>query len=99
MERLYLRIIELENQNLQLAAKAIFKPTVNNQPPPNPPAIPRQPEMLTAQQVASYFDMSVACVRKWRVRRKGPKFVKIGRSIRYKRGDVESWLDSCSGLS
>ena len=30
--------------------------------------------------------------------RKGPKFVKIGASVRYQREDVETWLESCAGM-
>ncbi len=30
--------------------------------------------------------------------RKGPKFLKIGAAVRYKREDVSSWLESCPGM-
>ena len=35
-----------------------------------------------------------AIVRKWRLQGRGPKYVKIGRLVRYKWRDVEAWLDS-----
>jgi len=56
-------------------------------------------EMLNEQQVADYLNMSVGVVRKWRLFRKGPKFVKIGSAVRYRNQDVETWLNSCSGMA
>jgi|SRR5579864_5175515 len=98
MERLNLRIIELENQNRPQIEKPIVKPTANNPPAVNPASLPKQSEMLNEMQVAAYLNISVATVRRWRLFRKGPRFVKIGSAVRYKHGDVEMWLDSCSGL-
>ncbi|MBI5086456.1 MAG: helix-turn-helix domain-containing protein [Acidobacteria bacterium] len=54
--------------------------------------------MLNEHQVAEYLNMSVASVRRWRLFRKGPMFVKIGSAVRYKYGDLETWLNSCPGL-
>ena len=54
--------------------------------------------MLNDTQVADYLNMSVASVRRWRVYRKGPKFLKIGSAVRYKREDLEMWLKSCPGI-
>jgi len=102
MERLNLRIAELESLNRQPIENPTVKPVVNNPPavnpaPTNPPSLPKQSEMLN-ERVADCLNMSVASVRQWRLFRKGPRFVKIGRSVRYKRGDVETWLNSCPGL-
>jgi len=55
--------------------------------------------MMNEQQVADHLNMSVGVLRKWRLFRNGPKFLKIGRAVRYRRRDVEAWLDSCQGLS
>lgn len=90
IERLNLRIVELENQDRQPVERPIIQPTVN-------PATPHPPksEIMNERQVAEYLNMSVASVRRWRFFRKGPKFVKIGSAVRYKHGDVETWLDSC----
>jgi len=98
IERLNLRIVELEHQNRQPIDKPNVKPTVE---PTNmrPPSLPKQPaEMLNDMQVADYLNMSVATLRRWRLFRKGPKFVKIGSAVRYKRGDVETWMESLPGL-
>ena len=60
---------------------------------------PKLPEtLLNETEVAEYLKMSVASVRRWRLFRTGPKFVKIGAAVRYRRKDLETWLDSCAGL-
>jgi predicted DNA-binding transcriptional regulator AlpA len=91
IERLNMRIVELENQHPQPVEKPIVKPAAN----PAPPSLTKPTEMLNERQVAEYLNMSVASVRRWRLFRKGPKFVKIGSAVRYKHGDVETWLNSC----
>ena len=101
MERLNLRIVELENQNRQqletISKPAVSSPPVVNPPKANPPSFPQQ-EMLTDKQVTEYLNMSVSLLHQWRMSRKEPNFVKIGRAVRYKRGDVETWMDSLPGL-
>jgi excisionase family DNA binding protein len=98
MERLNLRIAELESQNHQPNQAERIGPAIHNSPPVNPPFLPKVPEMMNDQQVAEYLNMSAASLRKWRRLGGGPKFLKIGRSVRYRREDVETWLSSCPGL-
>jgi predicted DNA-binding transcriptional regulator AlpA len=94
VERLNLRISELENEHRQPTTRTpIPKAAVNLAPS----SLAKPNEMLNERQVADYLNMSVASVRKWRLFRKGPKFVKLGRAIRYRRIDVEAWLSSCLG--
>lgn len=59
--------------------------------------------MLTAQQstglvgeseVAEMTGMSIGSVRRWRLRKQGPRFIKIGAAVRYRTADVERWLKS-----
>jgi excisionase family DNA binding protein len=95
IERLNMRIVELESQHRQPVERPIAKPTGSISPTVNP-ATPTQ-LMLNEHQVAEYLNMSVASVRRWRVLRKGPKFVKIGSAVRYKREEIEKWLDACAG--
>lgn len=97
IERLNMRIAELENQYRQPFEKPIVEPPVNPATA-NPPALPTQPEMLNEHQVAEHLKISVASVRRWRLLRTGPKYVKIGSAVRYQRVKLETWLDSCSGL-
>ena len=98
IERLNMRIVELESQNRQPFEKEIIKPTAPKSSPVDPLSLPKLPEIMNEHQVAEYLNMSVASVRRWRTFRKGPKFLKIGSAVRYKREDVDAWLSLCSGL-
>jgi predicted DNA-binding transcriptional regulator AlpA len=50
--------------------------------------------LLNEHDVARITGMSVASVRRWRLLRQGPKYLKIGASVRYKPEDVSAWLAS-----
>jgi len=100
IERLNLRIADLEKGDRQDAQQPARKTTVE-QRAHNPPTAPSQSEtgLWNEHEVAAFLKISVASVRRWRTLRTGPKFVKIGAAVRYRRGDVESWLNSCPGLA
>ena len=52
-------------------------------------------EPLVDENVAAeIIGCSVALMRKWRSLRTGPAYVKVGRLVRYRRADVEAFLDS-----
>ena len=93
VERLNLRISELENEHRQPTRMPMPRPAVDLAPPSHT----KPTEMLNERQVAEYLNMSLGSLRKWRLFRKGPNFVKLGRAIRYRRTDVETWLSSCPG--
>ena len=99
IERLNMRIVELENQHRQAAEEPIPKPAANESrpitPAPMKPFLPDAPELLNEHQVAKFVQLSVASVRRWRLFRTGPKYLKIGAAVRYRREDVETWLGSC----
>lgn len=84
IERLNLRIAELQNHVCQ-PAPAPAKTTVDERPPANP--TPKSPDtgLLNEHEVAAYLKISVASVRRWRMLRTGPRFVKIGAAVRYRR--------------
>lgn len=50
--------------------------------------------LLNEYDVARITGLSVASVRRWRLLRQGPKYLKIGSAVRYKREDVLAWLES-----
>jgi predicted DNA-binding transcriptional regulator AlpA len=50
--------------------------------------------LLNEYDVARITGLSVASVRRWRLLRQGPKYMKIGAAVRYRREDLISWLDS-----
>lgn len=50
--------------------------------------------LMDEKQLANKLNISVASARRWRLLRQGPKFLKIGASVRYRPEDVDTWLDS-----
>jgi excisionase family DNA binding protein len=44
--------------------------------------------------VAALLNVSVAALRRWRLERRGPRFIKVGSLVRYRQSDVEMWLAS-----
>jgi predicted DNA-binding transcriptional regulator AlpA len=51
-------------------------------------------ELLTEHDIARITGMSVASVRRWRLLSRGPRFIKLGAAVRYRREDVADWLKS-----
>lgn len=54
----------------------------------------RLQSLLNEFDVARITGLSVASVRRWRLLRQGPKYLKIGAAVRYKPEDVAAWLES-----
>ena len=52
----------------------------------------RRPAALTERQVAEQLGLSVATLRAWRHRGKGPRFLRLGRSVRYLPSDVDEFV-------
>lgn len=50
--------------------------------------------LLTETEVARHLRVSVACVRRWRLEHRGPRFFKIGSLVRYRPEDMEDWIDA-----
>lgn len=50
-------------------------------------------ELLTEQEVADYCKVSVRTVKRWRAEGTGPPFLRAGRQIRYRKRDVDAWLE------
>lgn len=51
-------------------------------------------DFFDPQTLAEYLNVPVATVYKWRYEGTGPPGIKVGRHVRYRRGDVEAWLDA-----
>jgi excisionase family DNA binding protein len=47
---------------------------------------------LTEREVAELLGLSVATLRAWRHRGKGPRFLRLGRSVRYLPSDVNEFV-------
>jgi len=52
-----------------------------------------EPRLLNTEQVASYIGLAKQTITELRVKGGGPKFCKIGRAVRYKREDLDAWID------
>lgn len=50
--------------------------------------------LLNEHDVAAMLCVSVSTVRRWRLLRQGPKYLKVGTSVRYRPEDVSAWLES-----
>lgn len=50
------------------------------------------PTTLTPADAAKYIGMSLSWLAQARMRGEGPPYLKIGRSVRYRLADLDSWL-------
>ncbi len=50
--------------------------------------------LLTETEVSHILRVSLATLRKWRVDKRGPRFIKIGPLVRYQLEDLREWLSS-----
>ena len=51
-------------------------------------------ELLTINEVAEMLRVPVGTLRYWRHLGAGPHSFKVGRWVRYRRGDVRAWLNA-----
>ena len=51
------------------------------------------PELWTQAQLCQYLNKSEAWAERGRLEGYGPRYIKIGRSVRYAERDVMRWLD------
>lgn len=54
-------------------------------------------EYIDDNEVAKILGKSVLTIRNWRSKgyNYGPRFLKIGHNVRYRRSDVEAWIEGC----
>jgi hypothetical protein len=50
--------------------------------------------LMTEQEVSKRLNVSLASLRRWRLLRRGPAFVKVGSLVRYSPENLEAWLAS-----
>ena len=48
---------------------------------------------LDTKGAAAYLDCSPSFLNQRRVRGDGPQYIKLGHSVRYKRDDLDAWMD------
>lgn len=49
--------------------------------------------MMSPRELAEHLDVPESTVYSWRTRGGGPPGMRVGRHVRYRRCDVEAWLD------
>jgi excisionase family DNA binding protein len=49
--------------------------------------------LLTQQQLAEELQITVRTLERWRQEGTGPAFIWVGRSPRYRRSDIDAWLE------
>ncbi len=50
--------------------------------------------LMTEQEVSKRLNISLGSLRRWRLTKRGPAFLKIGSLVRYSVEDLEAWLAS-----
>lgn len=48
--------------------------------------------LLTVEELAEYLGVPVATIYAWRHRREGPPGFRVGKHLRYRSSDVETWI-------
>ncbi len=50
-------------------------------------------EMLTPDEAGKYLNYPAETLRRWRMLGTGPKFIKAGRHIRYRKTSLDRWVE------
>jgi len=50
--------------------------------------------LMTENEVSKRLNVSVASLRRWRLLKRGPAFLKVGSLVRYQPDDLDAWLAS-----
>ena len=57
------------------------------------PAMEPLDRLLTVEDLADYLGVPVATIYAWRYRHQGPPGCRIGRHLRFRWNDVQSWIE------
>ncbi len=67
---------------------------IETNPGYSPSPIPIDPDSLLSEaQTSVLTGVSVRTLQGWRLKGGGPRVVKCGRAVRYRRRDLVSWMD------
>lgn len=59
-------------------------------------AHPARTTILATPAAAGYLGLAVSTLNKWRCHGGGPVFVKLGRAVRYRREDLDAFVENRS---
>ncbi len=48
-------------------------------------------KLWTAQELADFFGVPLGTVYQWNSKRTGPRGIRVGKHVRYSRGEVDRW--------
>jgi excisionase family DNA binding protein len=60
-------------------------------------AVGRDERLLSVAEVASYLGVPVKTLYQWRHKGVGPRAMRVGRHLRYRRSELDRWLDGLDG--
>nr|WP_240771431.1 helix-turn-helix domain-containing protein [Nocardioides sp. GY 10113] len=49
---------------------------------------------MTPEEVSAYLGVPVKTLYRWRQHLAGPRALRVGKHLRYRRADLDSWLDN-----
>lgn len=52
--------------------------------------------LLTTPQVAARLGVKPPTLESWRYKGEGPKWIQVGRLVRYRTADIDAWVESNS---
>jgi len=53
------------------------------------------PTLLSEYQASAFLSITRRCIQDWRLRGTGPKYYRLGRSVRYVLSDLQQWFNEC----
>ncbi|HUO06988.1 MAG TPA: helix-turn-helix domain-containing protein [Phycisphaerae bacterium] len=59
---------------------------------PEAPVMAPNKNLLKTTEAAVYLDLEPVTLERWRAMRRGPKYCKVGRNVRYRRIDLDAFL-------
>lgn len=56
-------------------------------------------KLLTQKEVKVITGLAESTLEQWRLRGKGPKFIKLGRLVRYRMSDLNAYISELQGFN
>lgn len=50
-------------------------------------------DLMSEREVAGILRVTVQCLQKWRLEKKGPEYIKLGKRVRYDPAALERFID------
>lgn len=52
-------------------------------------------DIMNTREAALYLHLGKPTLERFRITGEGPRFAKLGGAVRYRRCDLDAWLESC----